>query len=192
MALNTSPMFRTMYPDKQRSALTGLLLDSEESSPSAHSPSPSLPSSPAMPDWRAGAAGSPSRGQLLNQPQRAQTQYAQTPPPATAPESVWRSPALDNVYNYRQTPNSSVTAGLLDGPQGSVAANLGDAPATPLPLPSVAAMPPNAEDDRAPPLPQIEFVGQGGNASLPPQRPMPVLDPLVYSPLQPIRRYEVI
>jgi hypothetical protein len=181
-----------MYPDKQRSALTGLLLDSEESPTSPQTPAPSMPSSAAMPDWMAGAAGSPSRGQLLKQPQRAQAQYAQTPPPATAPESVWRSPALDNVYNYRQTPNQSVTAGLLDGPQGSVAANYGAAPEVPLPLPPVDAMPPNAEDDRPPPLPQIEFVGQGGNSALPPQRPMPALDPLVYSPLQPIRRYEVI
>lgn len=190
MAINTSPMFRSMYPNKQDSALTGLLLGGDNDAPQASPPAP-MPAAPppAMANWMDGAAGSPSRAQLLNRP--AQSQYAKTPAPAAQPQSVWRSPS-SGTMNYRQPTNPTVTAGLLDGPSGSVAANYGQEI---MPDPGVQPLPgvaPVAMEDRPPPMPQVEMLARGGNDALPPQRVPDFLDLLAYQPLQPTRRYEVL
>jgi len=187
-----SPMFRSMKPDRPRSPLNGLLSNTAPSQPP-----PQMSSATAAAYENRPVQSTPSRNQLLTPPgeqmsgmadamvsRRARTQYARTPPPATSPQQVWRTPTAEGMTFPPITVPPSVTAGLLDDPN-AVAAGLD---ATPMTMPPAPPLVPDSVDSPPPPEMEVVMAQQPQYSDRPPE----YLAPLPYVPLQPSRRYEVI
>lgn len=172
-----SPMFRSMKPDRPKSPLNGLLADSQP-----QMQAPSIPSSAPAAYENQGIQTTPSRAQMLSRP--ARTEYARTPPPATSPQQVWRSPSMGQMPPITVPP--SVTAGLLDNPN-AVSAGINATPMTMPPPPAPTGL---TDGQDSPPPPEMDVLVPSQQAYS--VRTPDYLAPFQYVPLQPTRRYEVI
>jgi len=215
--MQPSPNFRSMIPASQAATksggggvLRGLLPDSPQAwgaAPPVPGIMPALPSAGRRPfddeepsaggpqSWGAAppmgpqappqqmsqasmpsAVTSPSRGSFLYRP--ASQQYARTPAPATSPGNVWQSPSA-----------RPITDSLLDSP-GDTA---GEENSQPPPEPEMPAGDLAADLDEL----EVEPADQGEPLQLTSDQLMQLqipdyFAPLMYQPLQPSRRYEVV